>query len=180
MKDVQDSHGGHWLHPMNPEYDQIKYYLKTCIGEKALENLEIWKIENLELSYRYERKTSNMLKVACWLNAGDIEGGNTLEDVCRKGFSFDKMEGSGMAFSTGKIDFGSEIPAYAKYSFVYTEVAVGKPFVYDGDFSSAALKPPIGYDSFYIPSQVLDRNKDGEFDLEEYQAAAHFDNRDPR
>lgn len=169
--------GGYWLDHKNAEFDQIQYYLKTCLLDRGVaQNLEVWKIENAEGNYKYERKTSNMLKVACWVHSNSIEG-CTLEDICTRGVRFDKNEAGGMEFKTGVIEFSSELALYTSYCLVYFEVAVGRSYVFDGDVKTKKL--PAGYDSFYIPPFPLDRNNDGEFDLQEYQAAAHFDDRDP-
>lgn len=174
---MQADAGGFWLDNKNPEYDQIQYYLKTCLLDRGVaQNLEVWKIENPEGNYKYERKTANMLKVACWTHSNSIEG-CTLEDICTKGVRFDRNQSGGMEFKTGVIEFSSELALYTSYCLVYFEVAVGRSLVFDGDVGQKKLPP--GYDSFYIPPTPLDRNQDGEFDLQEYQAAAHFDNRDP-
>ena len=169
--------GGYWLDAKNPEYDQIQYYLKTCLLDRGVsQNLEVWKIENPESNYKYERKTSNMLKVACWSHSNTIEG-CSLEDICTKGVRFDRTEAGGMEFKTGVIDFSSDLALYTSYCLVYFEVAVGRAYVSDKDVK--LMKIPAGYDSLYIPPVPLDRNNDGEFDLSEYQSAAQFDNRDP-
>lgn len=174
---MQVDAGGYWLDNKNPEYDQIQYYLKTCLLDRGVaQNLEVWKIENPEGNYKYERKTANMLKVACWTHSNSIEG-CTLEDICTKGVRFDRNAAGGMEFKTGVIEFSSELALYTSYCLVYFEVAVGRSLVFDGDLKQKKLPP--GYDSFYIPPTPLDRNNDGEFDLQEYQAAASFDNRDP-
>lgn len=175
-----DGLGGHWLLPNNPEFDQVQCYLNTCIGTgRTSHNLEIWKIENLESNYRYERKASNMLKVACWMSAHDLSGGNALESICKKGFRFDKLPNSGMEFRTGAMHLPDNAStASTQQFFIYVEVAVGRAFVCDADMVNRPL--PSGYDSFYLTGRPLDRNRDGEFDLQEYQAAAHFDGRDPK
>jgi hypothetical protein len=169
--------GGFWLDQRNPEFDQIKYYLQTCLQHNGeCENVEVWKIDNLESNFTYERKTSNMLKVACWRNTNGMEGGYSLEDICTRGLRFDRTEHGGLEFTTGVIDFGSNLALYGSYCFLYFEVAVGKAFVCDGATSSQKL--PAGYDSLYVSASPLDKNHDGEFDLSEYRAAAHFDCRD--
>jgi hypothetical protein len=169
--------GGFWLDAKHPECDQIHYYLKTCLQDRGTsQNLEVWKIDNAEANYKYERKTTNMLKVACWAHSSTIEG-CSLEDICTKGLRFDRTAKGGMEFKTGVIEFSSELALYTSYCLVYFEVAVGRAYVYDGDPTTKQL--PSGYDSFYIPPCPLDRNSDGEFDLQEYQNAAQFDNRDP-
>jgi hypothetical protein len=150
-----------------------------------ISKLEIWKIENLDLSFRYDRRTTNMLKLASWMNSNALVNDNTIESVCNRGYSFARTLNNGMEFSNGVIDFNNahEISMSREYSFIYSEIAVGRSFVQDGDFSRNKQNQPcvpLGYDSLYVPEQPLDRDQDGKFSLTEYQAAANFDNRDSR
>lgn len=137
--------------------------------------MEVWKIDNLEVAGIYERRAVGLLRVSSWVDPGNIEGG-AIEDVSRDGFNFNQS--GGMIFETGVLQFPQTVKGeFNEKVLLYTEVAVGRPFVYDGNPN--VHRVPKGYDSFYIPSKPLDRNNDGEFSLEEYHAAAQFDGRDP-
>lgn len=147
-----------------------------CAPNNTIDSLEVWKIDNLEVTGIYERRAVGLLRVSAWVDPADIEGG-TIEDVSKNGFSF--SQSGGMLFETGVLRLvGTPKGEYSERVMLYTEVAVGRPFVYDGN--PGMRRVPGGYDSFYIPSQPLDRNNDGQFSLEEYHAAAQFDGRDPR
>ena len=179
--------GGYWLEKNNSEYDQVHYYLKACVMDQGeITKLEIWKIENLDMAFRYERKTSNMLKLATWTSTKGLPGDNTVEGVCNHGFSFDKTLNNGAEFVNGVIDFSAQrsddISLNKDYSFIYSEIAVGRSFVYDNDLRKRQPQPcvPVGYDSLYLPANPLDRDNNGEFSLQEYHLAANFDNRDAR
>lgn len=167
---------GYWLESHTPEYDQIKYYLSACLFHQgSVAKLEIWKIENLELSYRYEQQSVNMMKLPAWVNSVELNRSNSLEKVSARGFDWSSC-GGGYAFTTGVIDFDGTVEDQQECSFLFCEVAIGRAVVYDGDVAEAEVPP--GYNSLYIPFQPLDRNQDGKFSLQEYQAAATFDDRD--
>ncbi len=86
-----------------------------------------------------------------------------------------------MLFETGVMDLQKNIVSsqdQAEKILLYCEVAVGRSYVYDGNPNLRQI--PEGYNSFYIPTKQLDRNNDGDFNLEEYHAAANFDGRDAR
>ena len=191
---------GYWLNETSDEFHQLKHYLlmyvsqlqnssvlkvgfsyklaclaRRCTPNSTLDSMEVWKIDNLEVAGTYERRAVGLLRVSTWVDPADIEGG-TIEDVSRSGFNF--SQSGGMVFETGVLQLANTLKGeYNEKVLLYTEVAVGRSFVYDGNPGMRRI--PEGYDSFYIPSQPLDRNNDGEFSLEEYHAAAQFDGRDP-
>jgi len=181
---------GNWLDSKSIEYLQVLYYLKTCISKTInnnINNINIWKINynnnrnnNDNLYYKYESKTLNMLKMICLeiIDKNDIE--KKLEEICINNLSYNNKNGK--KFSTGIINDDS-FHHYDQYCLVYYEVAVGRSYVSDMFLTSSStkenndlndIKLPTGYDSFYIPPYPLDRNNDGEFDLEEYQIASSF------
>lgn len=138
--------------------------------------MEVWKIDNLEVTGIYERRVLGLLRVSAWVDPMDIEG-QTVEQVSSKGFDF--SQSGGMLFETGCLQLPQTMQnEYNEKVLLYSEVAVGRAFVYDGNPGMRQI--PDGYDSFYVPNQPLDRNNDGHFSLEEYHAAAQFDGRDPR
>jgi hypothetical protein len=171
------STNGFWLESNSPEYDLVKYHLTASTSQLGiLEKLNIWKINNTELQYRYERRTNGMLKVQGWHDAENLDKENSLEQLCIRGFHLDPIASKGMEFSTGIINLDDAVSGLDQ-CFLLLEIAIGRSFVYDGNLSQASI--PHGYDSLYIPDQPLDRNKDGKFSLQEYQSAATFDNRNP-
>lgn len=180
QSDVESKRGGYWLDAKTDEYDLINHYLQLCCQSGSdfgvPNNVEIWKIEHADVQSRFERRASNMLKLTSWTLADDLRPDNNLHDLCKRGFL---LENGGLEFSTGKINIkklaAGESPTK---TLVYSEIAVGRSYVTDEDPVDAVIPP--GYDSFYIPPQSMDRNRDGEFSLQEYQAAAHFDGRNPR
>lgn len=173
---------GFWIDKNSSEFSQIQYYLKSCISYSKyndIYNLEVWKIENKDLFYHYEKKTSNMLKVISLQDLKQIESiDNTLESICTHGIAL--INQKGLSFEVGSIN-DNELKKSGSYCFIYYEIAVGRAFVSDNAIleTNSALELPSGYDSYYIPPYPLDRNSDGKFDLEEYQLAAMFQHRSP-
>lgn len=168
--------GGHWVESHTAEYDLVRYHLATACGHLGVvEKVTVWKIENMELQFKYERRSSGMLRLNGWLNCEHLTLENSLEQVTSRGFYYDPNKSRGMEFPTGII---KSIPDYShgiEYCFLFYEIAIGRSFVHDRDTSHASI--PTGYDSLYISPKPLDRNKDGKFSLHEYQLAAQFDNR---
>ena len=173
------------------EYDQVHYYLKaSCLqlASHVIEKVEVWKVENLDLNYQYQQRTKNMMKLASWIDHKSLDATtNSLEMICERGFEFDgdtTKQGQGMTFSTGVLEQLSDKQFKERSEeedqiFVYSEIAVGRSFIYDGESSGHENKNiPAGYDSLYISRHALDRNRDGVFSLQEYQAAANFEGRD--
>jgi hypothetical protein len=181
MSVSNSNNNGYWLESSSPEYDLVKYHLTAATSHLGIiEKLNVWKINNQEIQYRYERRCAGMLKLQGWHNAENLNSGeNSLEQVCIRGFHFNPSENNGgMTFNSGIIHFDDDAYISLDHCFLFLELAIGRSFVYDGNLSKASI--PNGYDSLYLPELPLDRNKDGKFSLQEYQSAANFDNRDAR
>ena len=168
--------GGHWVESHTAEFDLVRYHLATaCAHLGIVEKITVWKIENMELQYKYERRSSGMLRLNGWMNCEQLSTENSLELVSSRGFYFDPSKVRGIEFPTGII---KSIPEYShgiEYCFLFYEIAVGRSYIHDRDTSQASIPP--GYDSLYLSPKPLDRNKDGKFSLHEYQLAAQFDHR---
>jgi hypothetical protein len=139
-------------------------------------NLKIWKISNSETATRFERKSGNLLRVPCWVDTSTLPEGDSLDDLCRHGFRFHSIPGS--YFRTGGIIDPPELTSSNTHQLVYCEVAIGRSRVNDTIHPTSRIPP--GFDSFYVPTDKLDRNADGEFSISEYEAAANFNYREPR
>ena len=142
-----------------------------------INSLEVWKIDNSDLSYRYERRTRNLLKLACWTPASNDNEVNSVESICLNGFVVPPNK-SGLEFSTGVVDIArarSRGEFNSVYSFIYSEIGVGRAYVCD----SSSVDIPAGFDSLYITPQPLGRKRDGKFSLLEYRNAARIENRPP-
>lgn len=95
-----ENKGGYWLSNVSEEHEKVVHELKVCSQNMAGSpaEIEIWKIEQSEINVRYDRKTSNLLKLGSWVSAEDLGKGNTLHDISTRGFTFSN---GGMQF-TGK------------------------------------------------------------------------------
>ena len=101
------------------------------MDQGEINKLEIWKIENLDLSFRYDRRTSNMLKLACWVNTSTLSNDNSVESVCNHGFSFAKTVNNGMDFNNGVIDFNhaDEISVKTSAGIRFASMRCSKPML---------------------------------------------------
>jgi hypothetical protein len=174
---MMNFHGGRKLEE-SEELNDIKYHLQlTTNGNLAFVEFDVWKIENLANSLQFERDYSDCLKVCSWLKSVDLGYDNNIELVSKKGITF--PQSSGMKISTGRLELKPIIRNGKPVDMllIFCDVAVGKALVVD----ESSLQDPLpdGYDSYYCPSQPLDRDKDGSFSLSEYAAAANFDCRNP-
>jgi len=178
------------LDSLGEEYTSVRQYLASCLLQKGkIEGVTILKIDNPDLTARFEKRGQKLLKLIGWSNLQTLQGDNNdLSLLGKRGFVFAKGSG-GLDFITGNINSIESAHALNKsnksivevhepeHTFVFSDIAIGRSYVLDHDWSSTPL--PEGYDSFYMPHHKLDVNDDGEFDLFEYQQAASFDSRDP-
>jgi hypothetical protein len=172
---------GYWLDPASDEYDMISHSLRLCVCEQGIpKNVEIWKIDNLELKAQFEKRTTNLMKLTSWSNSelfSNID--NSVQHICARGFTFPKH---GMQFDTGVIDLpiptNSITATEKKITLISSDIAVGRSIVTDENPATQVLS--AGYDSFYITNAPLDTNHDGEFSVSEYANAATFSHRDAK
>jgi hypothetical protein len=185
--------GGVWIQPSHEQYDMIVHQLKLSIVDgRVPTDVEIWQIENGEFADSYRKRSENLLRLPSWSNPDLLGDLNSVREVCTRGqFQFGPQ--GYMEFSTGVVDLPSTSKQPNKpMSLLFSEIAVGRSYVID-DLQAIAQKQrqsrgtggaagslPAGFDSYYLTAEPLDRNHDGEFSLAEYQAAASFDNRDPK
>jgi hypothetical protein len=167
--------GGKKIDPDSDEAGFVKFqYILGINGAYEVSNFEVWKLENLDNSLQFEKKMKSLLKVASWIRTSSLTHENNIENLSKRGFVFPQQDG--MTFPTGNIDLVMNSSSQ-EIVYVFCDVAVGKALIVEKEDISKDI--PEGYDSFYIPGKPLDRNKDGEFSLGEYQAAASFDGRLP-
>lgn len=171
------------LPPDDEEYLMAKNYLLACLANKGeLGRVDVWKITNQQLSLAFERKAKSLLKIVSLtcLNTDKVGFENRNErDIFSRGF---EIRENGMEFATGVL---ASIPAAnpaslvpEEYKLIYSEVAIGRSVIVE-EKSVMSHPMPRDFHSFYIPQKPLDRNNDGVFDYDEFQAAAYFDDRDP-
>lgn len=168
------------------EYQQIRHLLLAClVGKGEVGRVDVHKINNQQMTLKYERKSKGLLKMSCFTNLTLEKLSPANKDtvrICREGFDFGPD--GGMEFVTGVLtNIPSQRPSTAldpdEHSLVFSEVAVGRSLIAEDKDNVAKLPLPGDFHSFYLPIKVLDRNNDGVFDYEEFQLAASFDGRDP-
>ena len=133
-----------------------------------------------------------MLTLNCWVDCGNLDNNNRMDDVCRRGFLF-PANGQGLEFQHGNIVLDESVESFMEadtpestsgkqnHFYIFSRVAVGRPYIVDDTSASASTPPtrPTGYDSLYVSQKPLDRDQDGFISAEEYEAIAGHDGRDP-
>lgn len=178
MKVKMSEGTGFWLDPAGDEYDNVIHSLRLCLNEKlCAKNIEVWKIDNLDLKSNYEKRTHNVLKLPCWSNAESYTPENSIQHLSTRGFTFPNHEG--MEFISGMLDVPTIAPGKERrMTLVCSEIAVGRSKIIDSIPPSGDL--PALYDSYYVTGNLLDRDNDNQFSMKEYKDAASFDQRNPK
>ena len=156
----------------------------------------------------FSRESTGKLKLDCWVPSTSLLDGNTVESVCKNGFTFPE---AGHAFESGNIDMDSEdfasgngalcrtpsqttatlgswslsfcvmlSPPHVLYTsaFQFLLCSVAVGRPYVVDHDTMRRDLPAGYDSFYV-APTIDRNGDGNISNEEYSVAAMLAGRPP-
>ncbi len=163
-------------------YREVVYALKMGLGGHPCSDIHVWSIENPTATVQFERRTSNMLTLPCWVDCGALNGSNQMDDVVRRGFVF-PADGSGMSFHHGNIklddsneQFVDDAPESTsgkqQHFYIFNDVGIGRPYIID---DTAQRQKPEGYDSLYVSNKHLDRDDDGFISAEEYEAIAAGD-----
>ena len=132
-----------------------------------MEDVLVWKVDNPHLNVLFEKRNQDRLVLDSWVDMNGLDANsNSLKNVYNRGFQFPR-DGSGMEFAHGNIRVGGDTGG--AHEFLYCQVGVGRFHVLDDPAAAHTL--PAGYDSLYVDS-TLDRDHDGRFSMEEYEAAA--------
>jgi hypothetical protein len=154
----------------------ICLYKSRCSNSSGLvSDLNVWRIDNAQVTSNFDRTTGGLLRLPSWVKTEDLPDDNSLDEICHYGFQLHNT--NGMSFSTGNVDI---LQDSSVKQLVYCELAVGRARVCDPADITSSCAIPEGFDSLYVPQERVDRNNDGELTMEEYDAAANFDFRDPR
>ena len=152
-------------------------HVGRCVHNSGVvSNLNIWRIDNAQVTSNFDRSTGGMLRLPSWVKTEDLPEENSVDEICQYGFQLHNT--NGMTFSTGAVDLTPD--ATVTQQLVYCELAVGRARVAEPDEISKSCVIPEGYDSLYISQKPIDSNNDGQISTEEYNAAANFGFRDSR
>jgi hypothetical protein len=155
------------------EYVRIKYLLQLSLHSTKVEDVRVWKVDNPHLTVQFEKRTQDMLCLDSWVDATSLSEQNSVQNVFSRGFKF-PSSGEGMGFASGNLQLD---PANGgAHQFLYCHMGTGRSYVMDDSVGKKIIPP--SYDSIYV-QQNLDRDGDGKFSMEEYEAAATHDQRSP-
>jgi hypothetical protein len=89
------------LGPNTLSFAQLEYYLKLCLKSSTARIVSCYVLSNPHLTEQFTRTTHDLLVLQSLVDSSDLVGGNTEEDVIRRGF---QVLGSqkGIKFSVGQ------------------------------------------------------------------------------
>ena len=120
-------------------------------------------VSNPHLSQQFENRCmvfllsdyQEILTLPSWIDATELTGGNTEEDVIRRGFRFPPPE-KGAVFTAGHIkdsnDCKSRVDHATTRKVLLCKIGVGRAFAVDSK-DSLPDKLPLGYDSVYLHTE---------------------------
>lgn len=128
---------------------------QLSVRTTAVKDVTIWSISNPSLTMAHERHPSSSLSLEGWVDINTLEGDNSVQDVCRRGF-FAPSTRSGLMFTVGSLPLAPSTKPQ-QHQFLLCSVGVGRSHVLDAHSevttgSSSQAPPrvlPAGYDSLY-------------------------------
>jgi hypothetical protein len=82
-------------------FAQLEYYLKLCLKSSTARIVSCYVLSNPHLTEQFTRTTSELLVLQSLVDSSDLVGGNTEEDVIRRGFQVISPH-KGIKFSVGQ------------------------------------------------------------------------------
>jgi hypothetical protein len=129
----------------SPEFDRYEYLLQLSCRSTTARDINVWSVSNSHLTAQFERRAQSQLAVDCWVDVTALDDANSIQDVCKRGFSM-PVTGEGIAFTTGTIKFDADAPDQRQY--LLCSVSIGRSFVVDD--LAAKRELPAGFDSLYL------------------------------
>lgn len=83
------------------QFAQLEYYLKLCLKSSTARIVSCYMLSNPHLTEQFTRATSELLVLPSFVDSLDLVGGNTEEDVIRRGFQV-VPPSKGMKFGVGQ------------------------------------------------------------------------------
>ncbi|KAI8905723.1 hypothetical protein DFJ77DRAFT_478771 [Powellomyces hirtus] len=166
------------LGPGTPEFGALEYELQLALRASTTRIVAAHALSNPHLNLQFEKRCQDMLILPSWLDASQLSGVNTEEDVIRRGFQFPPNQ-QGMKIEVGSLG----MPNYMGRSgnapdrkgegrtlrkALLCRVGVGRAYVAD-EGTAESTPIPEGYDSFYLKD--LWSAKEGKTAAEQYNHA---------
>ncbi|KAJ3047942.1 hypothetical protein HK097_011026 [Rhizophlyctis rosea] len=144
------------LSPSTPEFAYLEYGLQLALRAGTARIVAAYALSNPHLTLQFEKRSKDILMLPSWIDATELTGANTEEDVIKRGFQFTSPQ-TGMKFCVGRFKMSGGSPARSKdgkplrqiRKVLMCRIAVGRAYVCDeAEAEGTAL--PEGYDSFYL------------------------------
>ncbi|KAJ3010638.1 hypothetical protein HKX48_007306 [Thoreauomyces humboldtii] len=157
---MSEKHGGKTqLSPGTPEFGALEYSLQLALRASTTRIVSAHALSNPHLTLQFEKRCNDTLILPSWLDATQLAGSNTEEDVIRRGFEFPPSQ-HGMKFVVGGLEAGRRKgEGRGLRKALLCRVGVGRAYVAD-EVTAENTKVPDGYDSFYVKGPGDDAAKD--------------------
>ncbi len=120
------------------EYETVLYKLHLATRRSdSIANLKVWDIQNPHVAVKFDRASTEKLKLDCLIDDTVWGSHNTVESIRASGVQFPE-DGSGMEFFHGALPSGKNDRANGPCTFVMVSVAVGRTAVVP------TVVPPVG------------------------------------
>ncbi|KAJ3327303.1 hypothetical protein HDU76_012036 [Blyttiomyces sp. JEL0837] len=145
------------LSPSTPEFAFLEYGLQLSLRSSTARIVSAHVISNPHVSVQFEKRCKDILCLNSWIDASQLVGGNTEDEVIRRGFQFSSGN-QGMKVSVGVMrqspiasaaapSVGREMPTTRK--ILLCKVGIGRARVAD-EITAERETIPEQYDSFYV------------------------------
>lgn len=108
------------------EYARVEHLLQMSCRSTAVKEINAWTIANPHLNVQYERRSSGLLAVDCWVDMTMLDAANPIQDVCKRGFVVPDG-GDGLLFTTGNMAFDLDGPGEWRQPAAHGQQAVDAP-----------------------------------------------------
>ena len=86
----------------SPEFAQLEYNLQISLQSSTARIVQAYALSNPHLNLQFERRSKDILTLPSWVDASQLTGANTEEDVIRRGFQFAPPQ-QGLKFQVGPV-----------------------------------------------------------------------------
>ncbi|KAI8899452.1 hypothetical protein BC833DRAFT_585691 [Globomyces pollinis-pini] len=143
------------INPNTPELSSLEYHLRLSLKSSTARIITCHRLSNPNLNSTFSKYSNESLTLDSYVDFTELVGGNTEEDVIKRGFQLSAAQ-KGLTFTAGSLipkDKNSKI-----HKALLCKVVVGRSYVIDKSLIEET-DIPEGYNSFHI----LDDSKTDEY-----------------
>ncbi|KAJ3284908.1 hypothetical protein HDU79_007752 [Rhizoclosmatium sp. JEL0117] len=142
------------LPPTTPDFAHLEYGLQLALNSSTARIVSAYVVSNPHLSVQFEKRCKDILVQPSWIEASQLIGANTEDEVIRRGFQF-ASPSQGIKLSVGVLKPSSQNQQQPHESSTHLKkmllckVGIGRAYVAD-EINAERQVIPEGYDSFYV------------------------------